>query len=79
MHEVQGAEEAVEDGDHVVFGEIELLNGLEDLFEIGLHVLHHDEDVREIVWVRRSDDVKNFGGELTVYINGQQSVHHQNF
>ena len=66
MHEVQGAEEAVEDRDHVVFWEVELLNGLENLFEIGLHVLHHNEDVREVVWVRRGDDVKNFCGELVV-------------
>lgn len=39
VHEVHGTKHAVDHGYHVLFGELELWHGLEDLFHVSLHEL----------------------------------------
>jgi hypothetical protein len=50
----------------VFLGEIQLGHRLEDFLQVGLHVLHHDEDIVEIIRVLWSNDVKDLGGEAVV-------------
>ena len=61
VHEVEGAQQAVDDLHHVILRELQLGHRLEDLLQVGLHELHNDEDVAQIVRALGSDDVVNLG------------------
>ena len=45
MRKLQAAEEVVEDEDEMGLGEVAAFASLDEAFEVGLDVLHHDEDV----------------------------------
>ncbi len=50
----------------MLFGEIQLGHRLEDFLQISLHVLHHDEDIVEIIRVLWGNNVKDLGSEAVV-------------
>ena len=66
VHEVHGAEHAVDDGDHVVLRELELRHRLENFFHVSLHEFHDDEDGAHAMLALWGDDVEDLGGEVVV-------------
>jgi hypothetical protein len=70
VHEVHRTEHAVDDGDHVILGELKLWHRLEDLLHISLHELHDDKDIGNVgtLW---GNDVEDFGGEAVVLHLGE--------
>ena len=50
----------------MVLGELQLGHRLEDFLHIGLHELHHDEDIIEVFHVFWSYNVIDLGGEAVV-------------
>lgn len=73
VHEVHGAEHAVEDGDHVVLGEVQFWDGLEHLLHVCLDKLHDDEKVGFTVALSGGDDIIDLGHVLVVWHLGEVS------
>lgn len=71
MHEVHGTEEVVQQLEQVILCELNLRHRLENLLDVCLHELQHEENVGQIVQVLWSDDIKDFGRKLVTWHLGE--------